>query len=100
MQGQGAFLDGEPIQVRASDGLADGMVSARDYAVGKDAERRNELRLAVTAQLARRVLRVRMLGPAAIDLAWLAKGKTDACIILGSHPWDTSRPRQEPRSLT
>ena len=64
------------------------MVTVGDYAVGQDAARRNELRLAVTAQLARRVLRVRMLSSAAIDLAWLAAGKTDACIILGSHPWD------------
>jgi myo-inositol-1(or 4)-monophosphatase len=53
-------------------------------------DRRNELRLALTAQLARQVLRVRMLGSAAIDLAWLAEGKTDACITLGSHPWDTA----------
>lgn len=88
VHGQGAFLDGEPIQVRDSGGLADAMVSVGDYAVGKDANHRNELRLAVTGQLARQVLRVRMLGSAAIDLAWLAEGKTDACIILGSHPWD------------
>src|ERR1019366_6934213 len=64
------------------------MVTVGDYAVGQDAARKNELRLAVTAQLARQVLRVRMLGSAAIDLAWLAEGKTDACITLGSHPWD------------
>jgi myo-inositol-1(or 4)-monophosphatase len=29
-----------------------------------------------------------MLGSAAIDLAWLAEGKTDACITIGGHPWD------------
>jgi myo-inositol-1(or 4)-monophosphatase len=88
VQGQGASLDGEPIHVRDRADLADAMVSVGDYAVGKDADRRNDLRLAVTAQLARRVMRVRMLGSAAIDLAWLAEGKTDACIILGGHPWD------------
>ena len=44
----------------------------------------------MTAQLARSVLRVRMLGSAAIDLAWLAEGKTDACIILSNQPWDTA----------
>jgi len=88
MQGQGAFLNGEPIHVSDSGDLAEAMVTVGDYAVGPDADRKNKLRLAVTAQLARQVLRVRMLGSAAIDLAWLAEGKTDACIILGSHPWD------------
>ena len=88
VHGQGANRNGQPIRVSDSDSLADAMVTVGDFAVGEDAARRNELRLAVTAQLARRVLRVRMLGSAAIDLAWLAEGKTDACIILGSHPWD------------
>jgi len=88
VQGQGAFLNGEPIHVSDSGDLAEAMVTVGDYAVGPDADRKNKLRLAVTAQLARQVLRVRMLGSAAIDLAWLAEGKTDACIILGSHPWD------------
>ncbi len=88
VQGLGAFLNGEPIHVSDSSDLADAMVTVGDYAVGPDADRKNKLRLAVTAQLARQVLRVRMLGSAAIDLAWLAEGKTDACIILGSHPWD------------
>ncbi|MGO8884539.1 MAG: inositol monophosphatase family protein [Streptosporangiaceae bacterium] len=88
VQGLGAFCDGEPIHVGDSSDLADAMVTVGDYAVGPDAARRNELRLAITAQLARQVLRVRMLGSAAIDLAWLAEGKTDACITLGSHPWD------------
>lgn len=85
---QGARLNGEPLHVSDSDSLTDAMVTVGDYAVGDGAVSKNELRLAVTGQLARQVLRVRMLGSAAIDLAWLAEGKTDACIILGSHPWD------------
>jgi len=31
-----------------------------------------------------------MLGSAAIDLAWLAHGRTDAAIIFGNKPWDTA----------
>ena len=88
VKGQGAYLNCEPIHAGNSSDLADAMVTVGDYAVGPDSARRNELRLAVTAQLARQVLRVRMLGSAAIDLAWLAEGKTDACITIGSHPWD------------
>jgi myo-inositol-1(or 4)-monophosphatase len=29
-----------------------------------------------------------MLGSAAIDLAWLAHGRTDAAITFGGKPWD------------
>jgi myo-inositol-1(or 4)-monophosphatase len=31
-----------------------------------------------------------MLGSAAIDLAWLAHGRTDAAVIFGGKPWDTA----------
>jgi myo-inositol-1(or 4)-monophosphatase len=31
-----------------------------------------------------------MLGSSAIDLAWTAEGRLDACIMLGNKPWDTS----------
>jgi myo-inositol-1(or 4)-monophosphatase len=31
-----------------------------------------------------------MLGASAIDLAWTAEGRLDACILLGNNPWDTS----------
>jgi myo-inositol-1(or 4)-monophosphatase len=31
-----------------------------------------------------------MLGSSAIDLAWTAEGRLDACIQLGNRPWDTS----------
>jgi myo-inositol-1(or 4)-monophosphatase len=44
----------------------------------------------VTTVLAERAQRVRMLGSAAIDLAWLAHGRTDAAIIFGNKPWDTA----------
>jgi hypothetical protein len=60
VQGQGAFLNGEPIHVSDNGDLAEAMVTVGDYAVGPDADRKNKLRLAVTAQLARQVLRVRM----------------------------------------
>jgi myo-inositol-1(or 4)-monophosphatase len=87
---QGAWLDGKRIQVSRRDRLADAMVTIGDYAVGNDATAKNKLRLNITAELAHRVLRVRMLGSAAIDLAWLAEGKTDACILLSNKPWDTA----------
>jgi len=44
----------------------------------------------VTVQLAPRVHRIRMLGTAALDLAWVAAGRLDASVILGNTPWDTA----------
>lgn len=90
VQGQGAWLDGKRIHVSKRDRLADAMVTIGDYAVGNNAAAKNRLRLNITAELADRVLRIRMLGSAAIDLTWLAEGKTDACILLSNKPWDTA----------
>lgn len=64
------------------------IVAIGDYAVGPDAEARNRLRLALTAQLAAEVQRVRMTGSAALDLAWLAEGRLDAALTLSNHAWD------------
>ncbi|MFE3028457.1 inositol monophosphatase family protein, partial [Nocardia tengchongensis] len=36
------------------------------------------------------VERVRMFGSAALDLVWVAEGRTDACILLSNKPWDMS----------
>lgn len=70
--------------------LAAAIVAIGDYAVGERAEIKNRARLAVTAGLAAKVLRVRMFGAAAIDLAWLAQGVIDASVTLSNNPWDMS----------
>ncbi len=33
---------------------------------------------------------IRQIGSAAIELAWVARGKTEAIIIPGAHPWDVA----------
>jgi myo-inositol-1(or 4)-monophosphatase len=86
----GAYHDTTRIHVRPTAQLNEAVVTVGDYAVGPNAEARNQTRLAVTSQLAHKALRVRMLGSAAIDLAWLAHGRTDAAIIFGNKPWDTA----------
>ncbi|MFG1775980.1 inositol monophosphatase family protein [Micromonospora sp. NPDC049048] len=87
-QGDGATVDGSPIQVSQTSRLSEAIVAIGDYAVGKDAAAKNRLRLALTARLAESVQRVRMTGSAALDLAWLAEGKIDAALTLSNHPWD------------
>jgi myo-inositol-1(or 4)-monophosphatase len=68
--------------------LASAIVAIGDYAVGANAETKNRDRLGVTGRLAASVLRVRMLGSAAIDLAWLAEGHLNASITLSNNTWD------------
>lgn len=90
MRGHGATRDGEPIRASACAELRSAMVAMGDYATGSDATARNQTRLRITAVLAARAQRVRMLGSAAIDLAWVAAGKLDASVMLSNKPWDTA----------
>lgn len=89
-QGSGAWANGRPIATSGSEELSSAIVSLGDYAVGNGANARNRPRFALTAALASRVQRVRMFGSAAIDLAWVAHGRTDACLALANKPWDVA----------
>jgi myo-inositol-1(or 4)-monophosphatase len=89
-EGGGAFRGQDRIGVSSAARLADAVVSLGDYAVGEDAAPKNAERLRVTAALAAVVERVRMLGSAAIDLAWVADGRLGASIMLNNNPWDTA----------
>lgn len=70
--------------------LAHAVVAIGDYAVGEHSEAKNDVRLAITARLAAKVLRVRMLGSAALDLAWLAEGRLSASLTMSNNLWDMS----------
>lgn len=89
-KGHGAHLNGKPITVSTAADLTDAVVSLGDYAVGPQAAQRNEHRIALTSQLIPRVERIRMFGAATLDLAFVAEGATDACIIMSNKPWDTA----------
>lgn len=86
----GAYCGSRKIRASGTRDLSAAIVSIGDYAVGAEADVRNEQRLAITGRLAGQVQRVRMWGTAALDLVWVAEGKTDASVILSNHPWDTS----------
>ena len=87
-RGGGAFVNGDRMQASRTSELAKAIVSIGDYAVGADAEAKNRQRLHLTTLLAEQAERVRMFGSAALDLAWIAEGRTDAAIILANKPWD------------
>jgi len=86
----GATRNGMPIQGSRCERLGDAVVAIGDYAVGVNAAARNRTRLAMTAALAANVQRIRMLGTAATDLAWVAEGNLDASVMFTNKPWDTS----------
>ena len=89
-RGRGAFGNGVQLQASKATKLAEAIVSIGDYAVGDQAMLKNERRIHLTTLLAERVERIRMFGSAALDLAWVAEGRTDATIILANKPWDTA----------
>jgi myo-inositol-1(or 4)-monophosphatase len=89
-KGGGSFCNGRPIHASTTTDLNRAIVSIGDYATGPNATEKNQRRFAITQALAENVERVRMLGSAALDLAWVAEGRTDACVILANKPWDTA----------
>lgn len=84
----GAYRNGQRIYASKTNSIKDAIVAVGDYAVGENAEAKNVLRMAITQELAAAALRVRMVGSAAIDLAWLADGGLDASVTMSNNPWD------------
>ncbi len=86
--GDGAFQGTQRLRANDTAELRDAIVSIGDYATGPLAATHNPWQLAITQQLAEHVQRIRMIGTAALDLAWLAAGYLDASITLQNIPWD------------
>jgi myo-inositol-1(or 4)-monophosphatase len=88
--GHGAYAGDRQLSVSTTRQMRDAVVAVGDYATGPGADVKSEVRLALTVQLAPRVHRLRMIGTAAVDLAWVAEGRLDCSITLSNKPWDTS----------
>ena len=89
-QGGGAYLNGARISVAEVAALSEAIVGIADFKVGVGSEEENRVHLAVLARLARESLRVRMLGSAALDLAWLAAGRLNVTLMLSNLSWDVT----------
>jgi myo-inositol-1(or 4)-monophosphatase len=89
-RGRGAYMNGHRITIHEVPSLREAMVGIADFKVGAGAEAENRIHLALLARLARESLRVRMLGSAALDLAWLAAGRLNATLMLSNLPWDVT----------
>jgi myo-inositol-1(or 4)-monophosphatase len=90
VKGGGAFLNGQPITTSDTKSLDGAIVSLGDYAVGHEAATHNQRRIALTTKLVPRVERIRMIGAATLDLAFVAEGALDACVMMSNKPWDTA----------
>jgi myo-inositol-1(or 4)-monophosphatase len=88
--GAGAYLNGAAITITEVGELREAIVAMADFKVGTGSEEENRVHLAALARLARESLRVRMLGSAALDLAWLAAGRLNATVMLSNLPWDVT----------
>jgi myo-inositol-1(or 4)-monophosphatase len=87
VEGQGAYLADQRLVAGPPADLRDAIVAIGEYPVGHACDRGSQLRLAARVQLAPLVHRVRMLGTAVLDLAWVAEGQRDASITFGYRPW-------------
>lgn len=89
VQGEGALLNGEPIAVRAAipvGGLYNSMLAT---GFPYDTTERGT-NLDYFSRMQRRFHKIRRLGSAAIDLAFVAEGIFDGMWELKLHPWDTA----------
>lgn len=84
-RGAGAFLNDRRIRVSGTDKLEDALIGTgfpfREFA-------HLEEYLRMFGEVTRRVAGVRRPGSAALDLAWLAAGRTDGFWEMGLSPWD------------
>lgn len=85
-QGQGAFLNGEPIRVSNVDSLARAVAS---YAYGSRGDHVPHI-LKASERLVHTAGKIRSMGSAALHLAYVACGRTDAFFELGIHRWDVA----------
>ncbi|WCK56654.1 inositol monophosphatase [Aneurinibacillus sp. Ricciae_BoGa-3] len=84
--GGGAFLNGKKIKVRDAS-LAEAFVSFGDFS--KEGNRQsNHCRLAALSAIANEVFRIRMVGSAALSLAYIACGRLDAAVYVRPNRYD------------
>ncbi len=86
--GMGAFLNGKRIFVSEIDTLSSSILTYGDFAVGPDRDARNKARYKYIETFGHQVHRVRMLGSAALHLAWVAAGRADLSLTLSNNAWD------------
>jgi myo-inositol-1(or 4)-monophosphatase len=92
-RGGGAWLNGKPIQVSPRNELSDAILSHGDFNVGPDPKARaalnDEVRLA-RMNLAGAVQRLKCLGSAVVEGAYVASGRFEGYCMVTLKPWDVA----------
>jgi myo-inositol-1(or 4)-monophosphatase len=86
--GEGAYLNGSKINVSENEELNSSLLAFGDFSVKDNHKIKNRIRFRYIEALADEVLRVRMPGSAALQLAWLSSGKVDISVTLSNNAWD------------
>ncbi|MFA4907855.1 MAG: inositol monophosphatase family protein [archaeon] len=91
-KGKGAFLNGKRINVSAEKNLSHALCYFNDFNIGNDSERKkfNSRKFKIAKALAENVMRYRILGSAATELAYLASGRIDAYGMSCFGFWDAA----------
>lgn len=87
IQGQGAFLNGKPIAVSRTTQLENAVIHVGDIMKEGDLNVTTE-RLKDISKLFLHAQRIRMIGTAATDLAYVACGRADALVNHAVDSWD------------
>ena len=86
-RGQGARLNGKPIRVSTTSNLSAALLST---GFAYDRRERRRFYLCFWEELMTRAQGVRRTGSAALDLAYVAAGRTDGFWEFGLRPWDVA----------
>ena len=84
-RGKGAFLNDQRIRVAARKRLADAVIACGLPHIGRGDIKRGQRE---TSAVQEKVAGLRRFGAAALDLAWVAAGRLDACWERDLQPWD------------
>ncbi len=87
MRGEGAYLNGTPISVSQTASLEAAIAHLGDLGKGGNPQIIAE-RLKHLSTLALHTRRIRMIGSAAMDLAYVACGRADLLVNHATTPWD------------
>lgn len=85
-----ATCNGVTTRISSAKRLQESVVAFGDFTTASKHADRLQSQLSAVRKLAKSVARIRMVGSAATDLAWLASGRFDAVVMFSNKPWDTA----------
>ncbi len=89
-KGGGAFLNDKPISVASTEVAAKSIIAVNDFNIGPHNKVRNInlLKRNMIERTHAKCMRMKNLGSASVELAYVASGKFDAYLVLFTYYWD------------